>query len=69
MVQTNSATSQETAAASEELSGQAQLLDQLMSHFTLKVEGGTGLSTARPAKRERTNDFDMGTAAGYDSKY
>ncbi len=69
VVQTNSATSQETAAASEELSGQAQLLDQLMSHFTLKVEGGTGLSTARPAKRERTNDFDMGTAAGYDSKY
>lgn len=36
VVQTNSATAEESAAASEELSGQAQLLKQLVSKFKLK---------------------------------
>lgn len=36
VVQTNSATAEESAAASEELSGQAQMLKNLVSHFKLK---------------------------------
>ncbi|WP_434798880.1 methyl-accepting chemotaxis protein [Terrisporobacter vanillatitrophus] len=38
VVQTNSATSEESAAASEELSGQAQLLKSLIDKFELKEE-------------------------------
>lgn len=36
VVQTNSATAEESAAASEELSGQAQMLKSLVSRFTLR---------------------------------
>lgn len=36
VVQTNSATSEESAAASEELSGQAHMMRELVSHFKLK---------------------------------
>lgn len=36
VVQTNSATAEESAAASEELSGQSQLLKNLVSHFRLR---------------------------------
>ena len=36
VVQSNTATAEESAAASEELSGQAQILNDLMSKFTLK---------------------------------
>lgn len=39
VVQTNSATSQESAAASEELSAQAQFLRDLVSHFKLPDDG------------------------------
>lgn len=35
VVQTNSATSEQSAAASEELSSQAQLLDDLVGQFRL----------------------------------
>ena len=38
VVQTNSATSEESAAASEELSGQAQMLKSLIERFKLKSE-------------------------------
>ncbi len=38
VVQTNSATAEQSAAASQELSGQAQLLKQEVSHFTLRRE-------------------------------
>lgn len=38
VVQTNSATAEEEAAASEELSAQAQLLKELLSKFTLKSD-------------------------------
>lgn len=37
VVQTNSATEQQTAAASEELSGQANVLRKLMSKFQLQT--------------------------------
>ena len=36
VVQSNTATAEESAAASEELSGQAQILNDLMSKFILK---------------------------------
>ena len=36
MVQTNSATAEESAAASEELSGQAEMLKQMVDTFKLK---------------------------------
>ena len=38
VVQTNSATAEQSAAASEELSGQAQMLDSLVSQFNLREE-------------------------------
>ncbi|MCG4734899.1 methyl-accepting chemotaxis protein, partial [Casaltella massiliensis] len=41
VVQTNSATSEESAAASEELSGQAQMLKSLIERFKLKSEKGS----------------------------
>ena len=39
VVQTNSATAEESAAASEELSSQAQLLSRLVENFILKDFG------------------------------
>ncbi len=39
VVQNNSATAEESAAASEELSGQAQVLETLVEKFKLKAEG------------------------------
>lgn len=44
VVQTNSATAEESAAASEELSGQAQILNQLVSKFKLKNSDGAAAS-------------------------
>ena len=41
VVQTNSATAQQSAAASEELSGQANLMKTLMAQFNIKREGET----------------------------
>lgn len=38
VVQTNSATAEQSAAASEELSGQAQILNELVAQFTLRQE-------------------------------
>ncbi|MEG0179103.1 MAG: hypothetical protein RR654_06070, partial [Oscillospiraceae bacterium] len=44
--QTNSATAEESAAASEELSGQAQLLNQLVARFKLKKSDSTASAGA-----------------------
>lgn len=38
VVQTNSATAEQSAAASEELSGQAQIMKELISRFTLSEQ-------------------------------
>lgn len=47
VVQTNSATAEERAAASEELSGQARMLKNLVAKFRLKhTEERSDLSTA-----------------------
>nr|WP_319487212.1 methyl-accepting chemotaxis protein [uncultured Caproiciproducens sp.] len=52
VVQTNSATAEESAASSEELSGQADMLTQMVGKFTLKdaQTGGYQKVTAKPAK-------------------
>ncbi len=55
VVQSNSATSEESAAASEELSGQASLLKELAGNFTLKKEFALSV-TATDAHRY-TGDF------------
>ena len=39
VVQQNSATAQESAAASEEMNGQSEVLQQLLSRFKLKENG------------------------------
>ena len=61
VVQTNSATAEESAAASEELSGQANLLKDLVSHFTLRLDGPdsfqgdfSGSAKLIPPKSENT---------------
>ena len=57
VVSQNSATAQESAASSEEISGQADMLLQLISHFKLKDSGSTrslpsarNISTPKPAE-------------------
>lgn len=60
VIQTNSATAQQSAAASEELSSQANLLQTLVHHFHLK-----GMATPmyeQPAAADSTTDYsDTGT--------
>ena len=68
VVQTNSATSQETAAASEELSNQAEMLREMVSDFQLKgkneayIDGGKGLKAigAKAQKEIAIKDDDFG---------
>ncbi len=51
VVQTNSATAEESAAASEELSGQAEMLKQMVGAFKLRKKGTTHQATkASPMK-------------------
>ncbi len=68
VVQTNSATSQETAAASEELSNQAEMLREMVSDFQLKgkneayIDGGKDLKAigAKAQKEIAIKDDDFG---------
>lgn len=66
VVQTNSATAEESAAASEELSGQAQVLKDLISQFKLK-NTSSGLKDAdisKPlAKTPSTQSYSMPKAS------
>jgi methyl-accepting chemotaxis protein len=55
VVQTNSATAEESAAASEELSGQAEMLKQMVGAFQLKSAGQTKISS-----RKKTIETEMG---------
>ncbi len=48
VVQTNSATAQQSAAASEELSGQANLMKTLMAQFNIKRDGETAHTAHEP---------------------
>lgn len=63
VVQTNSATSEESAAASEELSSQAALMKELMAKFKLRsADAGYGSGSASPAAR--TVPEEEGGASG-----
>ena len=56
MVQTNSATAEEAAAASEELSSQAELLKDMVEQFRLKGTAAVGVKPvlkAAPPKAEK----------------
>ena len=68
VVQTNSATAEESAAASEQLSGQANLLKELVSRFTLQ-EGSTNaaafqnhVSYSAPVEETRSAPVHSGPA-------
>lgn len=72
VVQTNSATSQESAAASEELSGQAQMLKEEISQFNLKdsyaAETGSANSFSNNNNISNNNSAPMQIDLG-DDKY
>lgn len=67
VVQTNSATAEESAAASEELSGQAEILKNLISKFKLKEtsNANTNIQASIPAPQTERNVF----VPDYGSKY
>ena len=56
VVHTNSATAEESAAASEELSGQAQILKNLVGQFRLPGEG-RGMHTPSPAYSDEPHSY------------
>ena len=56
VVQTNYATAEESAAASEELSGQAQILKNLVGQFRLPGEG-RGMHTPSPAYSDEPHSY------------
>ncbi|MBR2877053.1 MAG: methyl-accepting chemotaxis protein, partial [Clostridia bacterium] len=67
VVQTNSATSEESASASEELSGQAQMLKQVIGAFKLKDVSNTVQEYTKDNSSIEPSlevDFDV-----YDDKY
>lgn len=57
VVQTNSATSEQSAAASQELSSQAVMMKQMVQHFRLK---GTAIPTSAPAYESESDDAAFG---------
>ncbi|MBQ6985599.1 MAG: methyl-accepting chemotaxis protein, partial [Oscillibacter sp.] len=57
VVQTNSATAEQSAAASEELSGQSNMLKKLVSQFTLRRESGGNGNGARAARRASVDSY------------
>ncbi len=71
MVQNNSATSEQSAAASEELSSQAQLMKQLMSKFTPRDFSGEAAPApaAAPAKAAASEPSYNAGGSYYDGKY
>ncbi|MGO5027886.1 methyl-accepting chemotaxis protein [Candidatus Agathobaculum pullicola] len=62
VVQTNSATSEESAAASEELSSQANMLHQLFASF--RVVGGNDVPTVTPTP---SHDYQASAASAFDN--
>lgn len=59
VVQNNSATAEESAAASEQLSGQAQILKELVSQFRLYEARGNGYKAAELAEEIPTNSVSL----------
>ncbi len=66
VVQTNSATAEQSAAASEELSGQANLLKEMVGRFTLAQSGGMSRSSASRTTPSANDEF-VPSGGGYDS--
>ena len=78
VVQQNSATAEESAAASEEMSGQSAMLEQLISQFKLSQQRGMSFQSAsppKPAAKQYTPppqadyDYDAGNSFGASDKY
>lgn len=73
VVQTNSATAEESAAASEELSGQAQMLKGMISHFVLpETENGLPMSSFgadAPSAPSSPSSVDTFGGTSYTDKY
>ena len=65
VVQTNSATAEESAAASEELSGQANVLKELVSRFRLDNSGFAGAPAYRDSGVKHNSNSTSG--AGKDT--
>lgn len=66
VVQTNSATSEESAAASEELNGQADMMKQMVSKFKLNPGATESLAfTEYPAEAPRPTPHTYGAAGKY----
>ncbi len=64
VVQTNSATAEQSAAASQELSGQARLLNNLLSQFTFRsdTDSSTGTTALPPAEPPKHRPLDPAPA-------
>ena len=69
VVHTNSATSEQSAAASEELSSQAVMMKQLIQKFKLKSEADSASAPLSPAADSQASLSAAGTAANPFSKY
>jgi len=69
VVQTSSATSEQSAAASEELSGQAALMKELMRRFKLRDDDGdyspSPVATSAPSRSERDDSPMMSNFSKY----
>jgi len=64
VVQQNSATAEESAAASEEMSGQSDMLQQLIAQFKLRESGAMYRSLPSAQKRRTTPDKTEYTTSG-----
>lgn len=69
VVQTNSATAEESAAASEELSGQARLLKDLMSTFKIRGKDNTGAAAPAVSPAQSTQPVYSQPTALSSDKY
>ena len=73
VVQTNSATAEESAAASEELSGQAQILKELVRKFRLEGQNNISAAVEMPQydahEDENYVDLSAYTSYGNNDKY
>jgi methyl-accepting chemotaxis protein len=66
VVQTNSATAEQSAAASVQLSRQANSLKELVSRFTLRREGKNSGERRASAPDDNARDYD---GYAYSNKY
>lgn len=66
VVQTNSATAEQSAAASEQLSGQAQMLKGMISHFVL-LESENGMPMSSFGENSSTDSVSPAPVEHYDS--